>query len=97
MTDATKKRERMCIGCQTLHPKGDLVRIVRSPEGEFSLDLTGKKAGRVYRSLSLVPCSADDIAARTGLTARDVIMELTDLEVDGLITCLGKNQYVLKV
>ena len=57
----------------------------------------GKKAGRVYRSLSLVPCSADDIAARTGLTARDVIIELTDLEVDGLITCLGKNQYVLKV
>ena len=57
----------------------------------------GKKAGRVYRSLSLVPCSADDIAARTGLTAREVIMELTDLEVDGLITCLGKNQYVLKV
>ena len=57
----------------------------------------GKKAGRIYRSLSLVPCSADDIAARTGLTAREVIIELTDLEMDGLITCLGKNQYVLKV
>jgi predicted Rossmann fold nucleotide-binding protein DprA/Smf involved in DNA uptake len=57
----------------------------------------GKKAGRVYRSLSLVPCSADDISARTGLSVQDVIMELTDLEMDGLITCLGKNQYILRV
>ncbi len=59
--------------------------------------LPGKKAGRIYRSLSLVPCSADDIAARTGLSSREVIIELTDLEMDGLITCLGKNQYILKV
>ena len=37
---------RLCIGCQTQRPKKELVRIVRSPEGEFSVDLTGKKAGR---------------------------------------------------
>ena len=38
--------ERMCIGCQETHPKKELIRIVRSPEGEYSVDLTGKKAGR---------------------------------------------------
>ena len=38
---------RLCLGCQQQHPKKELVRIVRSPEGEFSVDLTGKKAGRV--------------------------------------------------
>ena len=57
----------------------------------------GKKAGMVYRSLSLVPASADDIAARTGLPVREVMIQLADLEMDHLITCLGKNQYVLKV
>ena len=43
---AKKIPERMCIGCQTVHPKKDMIRIVRSPEGEFSVDPSGKKAGR---------------------------------------------------
>ncbi len=38
--------ERMCIGCQKVFPKRDLIRVVRSPEGEYSVDLTGKKSGR---------------------------------------------------
>jgi len=29
-----------------MKPKRELVRVVKSPEGEVSLDLTGKKAGR---------------------------------------------------
>ena len=42
----TKIPERLCVGCQERHPKKELIRIVRSPEGEFSVDLTGKKSGR---------------------------------------------------
>ncbi len=38
--------QRTCMGCQTKKEKRDLVRIVRSPEGEISVDLTGKKPGR---------------------------------------------------
>jgi len=38
--------QRMCAGCKAQKPKKDLVRVVRSPEGEISLDLTGKKSGR---------------------------------------------------
>ena len=38
--------ERMCMGCQEKHPKRDMIRIVRSPEGEYSVDATGKKSGR---------------------------------------------------
>jgi len=34
------------MGCQAKKEKRDLVRIVRSPEGEISVDLTGKKPGR---------------------------------------------------
>ena len=36
----------MCLGCGEMKPKKELVRVVRSKEGEISLDLTGKKAGR---------------------------------------------------
>jgi len=43
----TKKiPQRMCLGCQEVKAKRDLIRIVRSPEGEFSVDATGKKPGR---------------------------------------------------
>lgn len=38
--------ERMCVGCKTMHPKRELIRVVRTPEGEVLLDLTGKKSGR---------------------------------------------------
>lgn len=37
---------RKCTGCNEMKPKKELLRIVRSPEGEVSLDLTGKKNGR---------------------------------------------------
>ncbi|SEF45684.1 hypothetical protein SAMN05660865_00270 [Caloramator fervidus] len=37
---------RMCLGCQEMKPKKELIRVVRSPEGEISIDMTGKKAGR---------------------------------------------------
>lgn len=37
---------RRCSGCGEGKPKKELVRVVRSAEGEISLDLTGKKAGR---------------------------------------------------
>ncbi len=37
---------RKCLGCMQSFPKKDLIRLVRSPEGELSLDFTGKKSGR---------------------------------------------------
>lgn len=37
---------RKCIGCQQMKPKSELVRVVRSKDGELSVDLTGKKSGR---------------------------------------------------
>ncbi len=37
---------RMCLGCNEMKPKKELMRVVRSPEGDISLDLYGKKNGR---------------------------------------------------
>ena len=46
---------RQCLGCNEHKPKGELIRVVRTPEGDTVLDFTGKKSGRgayVCRSLS---------------------------------------------
>lgn len=37
---------RRCVGCGEHFPKNALIRVVRSPEGVFSLDRTGRAAGR---------------------------------------------------
>ena len=37
---------RRCVGCNAQRPKRELVRVVRSPEGEISIDLRGKAPGR---------------------------------------------------
>ena len=36
----------MCLGCREHKDKKELVRVVRSPEGEVTVDLTGRKNGR---------------------------------------------------
>ena len=56
MAGQKKLPERMCLGCQQLHIKRELIRIVRSPEGEFSIDLTGKKSGRGAYICNNVEC-----------------------------------------
>ena len=37
---------RQCLGCREMKPKRELIRAVRSPEGEVSLDFRGRKPGR---------------------------------------------------
>lgn len=37
---------RQCLGCREMKPKKELIRVVRSPEGEISLDFRGKANGR---------------------------------------------------
>lgn len=37
---------RKCLGCDEMIGKKGLIRVVKSKEGEISLDTTGKKAGR---------------------------------------------------
>lgn len=37
---------RRCTGCGEQRPKKELVRVVKTPDGEILLDLTGKASGR---------------------------------------------------
>lgn len=38
--------QRQCMGCRERREKRALIRVVRSPEGDVSLDFSGKKNGR---------------------------------------------------
>ena len=46
MPKTRKVPMRMCVGCREMKDKKSLLRVVKSPEGEVSLDFGGKKPGR---------------------------------------------------
>ncbi|MBQ7387427.1 MAG: YlxR family protein [Clostridia bacterium] len=46
-SNKTKKiPTRRCVGCGEHFPKNTLIRVLRTPEGEITLDLRGKMSGR---------------------------------------------------
>ena len=47
---------RMCLGCGEMKPKRELIRVVKSKEGDISLDHTGKKSGRGAYICKSVEC-----------------------------------------
>ena len=47
---------RQCLGCNEHKPKRELLRVVRDPEGNVSLDFTGKKSGRGAYICKSVKC-----------------------------------------
>ena len=46
MENKKKMPQRRCVGCNETKDKKELIRVVRTPEGEVCLDFTGKKSGR---------------------------------------------------
>ena len=38
--------QRQCLGCNEHKPKSELLRVLRTPEGEILLDFTGRRSGR---------------------------------------------------
>ncbi|MBQ6825830.1 MAG: YlxR family protein [Clostridia bacterium] len=47
---------RMCTACREMKPKMELIRVVKSSEGEISIDATGKKNGRGAYICKSVEC-----------------------------------------
>lgn len=65
---------RKCVGCSEMKEKKQLVRVVRSPEGDISLDLTGPEAGawRLCLRVSALPAGCPQSQkARTRIFLRD--------------------------
>ena len=41
-----RQPERTCVGCRVAGPKGELLRVVRGPEGSIRVDPAGRERGR---------------------------------------------------
>lgn len=73
---------RQCLGCREMRPKNELIRVVRSPEGNISLDFKGKKPGRgayVCRSIDCMKRARKLRALERAFSTQipdDVYMEL---------------------
>lgn len=57
---------RQCVGCGEMKAKKELVRVIKTPEGEVVLDTTGRKNGRGAYLCSNVEC-LDASVKRKGL------------------------------
>ena len=69
--------QRTCVACRTARPKRGLVRVVRSPTGELSVDLRGKAPGR---GAYLDP---DPGCLERGL-AEGVLARALEVDIDGV-------------
>ena len=69
--------QRTCVACRTARAKRDLVRVVRSPVGELSVDLRGKAPGR---GAYLDP---DPACLERGL-AEGVLARALEIDIDGM-------------
>ena len=80
--------QRMCVGCQEMKNKRDMVRVVRTPEGEVVVDHTGKKSGRGVYVCPVERCVND---AKKGKRLEKALEKAIDREIyDSLLTGFNK-------
>lgn len=75
---------RQCLGCREMKPKKELLRVVRSAEGEISLDLRGKANGRGAYVCPNTACLKKAIKAKALSRAFDT--EIPQEIYDALLT-----------
>lgn len=73
----TKKiPSRRCVGCQGTFEKRALLRVLRSPEGNISIDFTGKKSGRGAYICKNAACLKK--AKKSGALSRNLECAISD-------------------
>lgn len=81
----------MCVGCRERFNKKELVRIVRTPEGEVKLDRTGKMSGRgAYICPAKNECI--DRAIKSKVLERNLEIQISDEIYDKLKEELSYNE-----
>ena len=81
-TSTRKIPVRRCVGCGEHFPKGELVRVLRTPEGEVTIDFTGKKSGRGAYICPKSTCFKK--ARRQGRIAKSLEVAISDELYDAL-------------
>ena len=78
---------RQCTGCREMKPKRELIRVVRSPQGDISIDFKGKKSGRGAYVCPDPKCLKKAIKAKAferafGISIPDEIYERLSAEME---------------
>ena len=87
-----KKRkipERQCLGCNAHKPKGELLRVVRTPEGEVCLDFRGKMNGLGAYIFRYADCLKT--ARKSGRIDRNLACEIPEEVYDRMERELKEN------
>ena len=77
-----KKPQRTCLGCREVRNKNELVRIVRTPEGEVIVDAKGRANGRGAYICSNAECLRK--AVRTKALERALKVEIPEAIIESL-------------
>ncbi|MFE8699117.1 RNase P modulator RnpM [Cytobacillus sp. FJAT-54145] len=89
MNNRKKVPMRKCVATGEMKPKKELVRIVRSKDGEVSIDLTGKKSGRgAYLSKDK---EAVLLAKKKNVLKNHLEVTVEDSVYDELLELIGKE------
>ncbi|HHZ19281.1 MAG TPA: YlxR family protein [Firmicutes bacterium] len=85
-----KVPQRTCIGCRSVRGKKELLRIVRTPEGQVLFDPTGKKSGRGTYICPSVDClekalKGDCLAKNLEVTITQEMKEQLRAEVNRIV------------
>jgi hypothetical protein len=73
---AKKIPVRQCIACRQEKSKNELVRVIRTPEGDICIDKTGRKNGRgAYICMSM---DCYEKAVKTKAIERSLKVEISD-------------------
>ena len=85
-----KQPERRCLGCMQSFPKKELIRIVRTPEGNVELDFIGKKSGRGAYLCKNAACFKK--ARKAGRFERNLECDIPDTVFDRLEVELSETR-----
>ncbi|WP_079508468.1 RNase P modulator RnpM [Mesobacillus jeotgali] len=89
MNSHKKVPMRKCVATGEMRPKKELVRIVRSKEGEVSVDVTGKKSGRgAYLSKDK---EAVDLAKKRNILSKQLETQVDNAIYDELYDLIEKE------
>ena len=81
---------RQCLGCNEHRAKSELLRVVRTPEGEIVLDFTGKKSGRGAYICKNVSCLKK--ARKSGRIGKSLDCVIPDEVYDRMESELAGNE-----
>ena len=82
--------ERQCLGCNAHKPKLELLRVVRTPEGDVVLDFTGKRSGRGAYICRDVKCLKK--ARKSRRIDKDLECQIPDEVYDAMEKELEENE-----